>query len=180
MVNPFRRVMWVFVLSVTTGCAAHFDVPTARAAYAASGGDPGYQACAARVLAAEESFNDHAAWWSRSVVAGIVLGAAVSALGIATGLDTPGKGAISPDDAVSKERGFSRLELATGTLAALAGGDALIAWYSTDRMSRRARQIADDLARCPPRAAEPLPAITAPPTTPTTPEVPAPVSPSTP
>lgn len=170
--------MWVLVLSLATGCAAHFDVPTARTAYAASGGDPSYQACAARVLAAEASFNDHANWWSRSVVAGIVLGAAVSVLGIATGRDTPGKGAVSPDDAVTKERGFSQLELATGTLATLAGGDALLAWYTTSKMSLRARQIADDLAHCPPRTPEPLPAVTAPPPTPPTPA--APVSPSTP
>ncbi|TMQ09223.1 MAG: hypothetical protein E6J90_24015 [Deltaproteobacteria bacterium] len=149
----------VVVVSVT-GCYAHFDVGETRASYNPSGdasharsiSDPGYLECSSRVIAAQEAFNANGRWWSRSVVVGIVLATAVGAVAIATGRDTPGEHAATTAQAVDAERGFSRLELTTAGLAALAGADALLAWYSTAEMTKHAREVADDLARCPPPA----------------------------
>lgn len=147
------RVTAVFALIVATGCYAHFDVAATRAAYATSSSDPSHQECANRVVRAQESFNTDGRWWSRSVVAGIVLASAIGVVAIATGRDTPGGDATTTAEAIDEERGFSRLELTTGALAGLAGVDALLAWYSTSEMSKHAREVADHLARCPPSPA---------------------------
>lgn len=144
------QAMLVFAAMAANGCYARFDVAATRASYAAPSADPAYQKCAAGVVAAQESFNAHGQWWSRSVVAGIVLGAAVSAAAIATARDTPGGDASTPAEAVDSERALSGLELTTAGLAVLAGADALLAWYSTSGMARNATQVAAQLARCPP------------------------------
>jgi hypothetical protein len=144
-------VTLVLTLMAATGCYAHFDVAATRASYAASGSDPTYQECAGRVISAQESFNAHGRWWQRSVVAGIVLGVAVGAVGIVTFRDTPGDHATTTAEAVDNERGFSGLEVTTAALAALAGADAVLAWYSTTEMSEHATEVAGHLARCPPR-----------------------------
>jgi len=149
MRNQVWKATLVFTLVAATGCYAHFDVAATRASYSASNNDPAYQACAGRVVRAQESFNASGRWWQRSVVAGIVLASAVSVVAIATGRDTPGDGATTTAEAIDNERGFSRLELTTAALAALAGADALLAWYSTSEMSERATEIAGDLSRCP-------------------------------
>lgn len=147
--NSNVTVLALTVVTATTGCYAHFDVAGTRASYAVSSSDAASQDCAARVIAAEESFNAHGRWWSRSVVAGLVLGAAVSAVAIATGRDTPGDHATTLAEATDAERSFSRLELTTAALAGLAAADALLAWYSTTRMAEDATAVVDQLARCP-------------------------------
>ena len=148
-----------------TGCYASFDVAATRASYRVSGdashppaaADAGYLECSNRVVAAQEAFNASGRWWMRSVVTGLVLATAISVVGIATGRDTPGERAMTTAQAIDDERGFSRLELTTAGFAALAGADALLAWYSTSEMSKHAREVADDLARCPPAVRAPSP-----------------------
>jgi len=149
---------------VATGCYGHFDVAATRASYAASSSDPTLQECANRVASAQASFNASGRWWRRSVVAGIVLGVAVGAVGIVTFRDTPGSHAATTAEAVDSERGLSGLEVTTAALATLAAADAVLAWYSTSEMSEHATEVATQLARCPPSTSMPTPTSTPTPT----------------
>jgi hypothetical protein len=146
------KAMLVLGSMVATGCYAHFDVAGTRASYAASANDPTSQECASRVISAQESFNAYGRWWQRSVVTGIVLGVAIGAVAIVTARDTPGDHATTVAQAVDSERAISGLEVTTAALAALAGADAVLAWFSTTGMSEQAKDVADHLAQCPPRA----------------------------
>lgn len=167
-VSKATLVVTLMAAMAATGCYAHFDVAATRASYAASGNDLPYQECASRVVSAQESFNAHGRWWQRSVVAGIVLGVAVGTMAIVTARDTPGDHATTTAEAVDKERGFSGLEVTTAALGALAGADAVLAWYSTTEMSEHATEVANQLARCPPRPAS-APTVTPTPTPTATP-----------
>jgi len=151
------------VVMTATGCYAHFDVGATRASYAAADSDAAFQDCTARVIRAQESFNAHGRWWSRSVVAGLVIGAVVSVVAIAAGRDTPGDHAMTTAAAVDAERSFSGLELTTAGLAGLAGADAVLAWYATSKMTADAAEVADQLTRCPPRPPAPASAPAQPP-----------------
>jgi len=147
------EVALALALTAGGGCHTQFDVGATRASYVTSPSDPGYQQCVTRVLRAQESFNTHARWWFRSVVAGIVLGSVIGVMAIATFRDTPGDGAATAGEAIDRERGVSSLELTTAALAAGAGADAAFAWYTAANMGRRAREVADHLVLCPPRSA---------------------------
>jgi hypothetical protein len=129
-----------------TGCYARFDVDATRARYQAAGAAP---PCAEALVEKQEAHNRHARWSARTAVAGLVLGAAVGVVALATSRDTPGEGAADVSAAVDAERGFSGLELGTAGIAVLAGADAVLHWYSTARMSQRAREVAELGDKCP-------------------------------